>query len=42
MECDSKAAALEFERTAVAGASALQGAFGTGKKVTIHAYEKVL
>jgi len=29
MECGSKAAALEFERAAVADATALQGAFGT-------------
>ncbi len=29
MECGGEAAALEYERTAVAGAAALQGAFGT-------------
>jgi hypothetical protein len=29
MECGSEAAALGFERTAVAGATALQGAYGT-------------
>jgi hypothetical protein len=32
MECGSKAAAMEFKRTAVAGATALQGTFGTPKK----------
>jgi hypothetical protein len=29
MECGSGAAALESERSAIAGATALQGAFGT-------------